>query len=43
MAKEPEDWDVRGSMMIQDGIEAAKWAWILTKVGTETSVIKYCE
>ena len=31
VTKEPEDWDVRGSMMIQDGIEAAKWAWISSR------------
>ena len=43
VTKEPEDCDVRESMMIQHGIEAAKWAWILIKTGTETSVIKYCE
>ena len=43
VAKEPEDWDVRGSMMIQDGIETAKSARILIKIGTETLVIKYCE
>ena len=26
VTKEPPDWDVRGSPMIQDGIEAVKWA-----------------
>ena len=32
VTKEPPDWDVRGASMMQDGIEAVKWAWILIVV-----------
>ena len=42
VSKEPSDWDVRGLNMIQDGIDAVRWAWILIKFGTEKAVNKYC-
>ena len=29
--------------MIQDGINAVRWAWILIKFGTEKAVNKYCD
>ena len=29
--------------MIQDGIDAVRWAWILIKFGTEKAVNKYCD
>ena len=40
VSKEPSDWDVN---MIQDGIDAVRWAWILIKFGTEKAVNKYCD
>ena len=43
VSKEPSDWDVRGLNMIQDGIDAVRWAWILIKFGTEKAVNKYCD
>ena len=43
VSKEPSDWDVRGLNMIQDGIDAVRWAWILIKIGTEKAVNKYCD
>ena len=43
ISKEPSDWDVRGLNMIQDGIDAVRWAWILIKFGTEKAVNKYCD
>ena len=43
VSKEPSDWDVRGLNMIQDGIDAVRWAWILLKFGTEKAVNKYCD
>ena len=43
VSKEPSDWDVRGLNMIQNGIDAVRWAWILIKFGTEKAVNKYCD
>ena len=43
VSKEPSDWDVRGLNMIQDGVDAVRWAWILIKFGTEKAVNKYCD
>ena len=43
VSKEPSDWEVRGLNMIQDGIDAVRWAWILIKFGTEKAVNKYCD
>ena len=43
VSKEPSDWDVRGLNMIQDGIDAVRWAWILIKFGAEKAVNKYCD
>ncbi|OLP93918.1 hypothetical protein AK812_SmicGene24117 [Symbiodinium microadriaticum] len=41
--KSQEEWDVRGQWMLIDATQAIRWAWILLKYDSETSINKYVD
>ena len=41
--KNKADWDPHTLLMVMDGLEAIKWAWILIHIGEETDIQNYIQ